>query len=141
MKTSTATLLLMIEQGECNGFQSTEWFVNDKLVLSTGTNEPLPNQIELTVEMPCELRVKIDGKNINSDTKVVDGQIVQDKFIKLKQAYLARYPIKEHLLHELCEYTDDTGVVHHNQYWHRNGEVKIQLESNDPIIWHFTKNT
>ena len=140
MNTAKTKISFLVNQGEYNGLQCTEWFVDEVLVFSTGTDQRITELLEFDVTLPCCLTIKIAGKNINQDTEVIDGKITQDKFIEIKKLCLARVPVKVNTLIKICEYTDDTGQLHNSAYWHRNGEVQIKFSESDPISWLLTNN-
>ena len=136
---SQTEISFCLEQGECNGYMNSQWFFNDKLVYETkGLHE---SNINLSLDLPGQLVIVATGKNPTRDTKVDDNNnIVQDKYIKLSEMYVARYPVKSHVIRTLCQFTADDGSVHTSNYFHRNGKMVINFESNDPIAWHIQRN-
>lgn len=139
MTNDQVELVLLIDQGEVNGFQSTEWFVNDQLVLST-TTQALPSRLEFNVTLPCKISVTIDGKNMHGDTLIADGKIVQDKYVKIQGIYLARLPVKDFVLYRICQIIDKQNNVHNTNYWHCNGQASITFDAPTPVVWHLTQN-
>lgn len=140
MKNLPSQLLLTIAQEAVNGFQSTEWFVNQELVLSSSSSSPLPTDILLNVTLPCCIQIYVSGKNLNTDTIIVNDTIIQDKFIKIQHMSLDRIPIKNFLLHRICKFTNDNGQSCLTNFWGQNGIAEISFDAPSAIVWHMTKN-
>lgn len=133
-------ITLLIEQGEVNGYQATEWHANGQLILTTSTTQALPEQLEFKTTMPCQITVNVSGKNMGQDTRVIDGQIVQDKYVKIKGILLARLPVKDFVLYRVCRIVDDQDNTHNTNYWHCNGQASITFDAPTPVVWHLTQN-
>lgn len=136
MKTNFRVKLTL---GECNGFMSSEWFVNDQHIttLETNTTEAF---VEFFVDLPCVITIKLSNKNLETDTLVDhNGQVIKDKFIKIDNMWLARRFIPEHVFSNMCEIqTVDKKFT--SSYFGFPGTVNIHINEADPILWHFKNN-
>ena len=133
-------LKLVLEHGECNGYMSVQCYANGQLIAEPQIDKSNNSIVDVKVDFPVELVIKVSGKNNNTDTVVENGQIVKDKYVKLKQVYLARYHVNENMLHTLCQFTPDMGTTEQNNYFYCNGIAKMQFHAQDALRWHLKYN-
>jgi hypothetical protein len=126
--------------GECNGFMNSCWFVDDKCVAKIMPSQAGDVDVEFSISLPSSIRIELSNKNLNTDT-VVDsnGTIVQDKFIMIKNMWLARRQIPAAVFMNMCDLKSDTERVK-TAYFGFPGVVTICFDEKDPIIWHFKHN-
>lgn len=136
---SLTTVIIGIRQGECNGFHNVKIYVNNKQALDT--KEKLSDQIKLNVKLPCVISIKLSGKNLQTDTIVHDGKIIQDKFTELTSLSIAGLDVGYDVLHKIVTYTENDGNSTQNNFAHSNGDLKIVLDCDDPITWHLKYNS
>jgi hypothetical protein len=129
-----------LEVGECNGFMKSKWFANEQCMIEVDPTESGEIDISFDVELPCTIKIELSGKDLNADTKVnQNGNIIQDKFIKISGMWLARHPIPEFVYMNMCEVeTNDSKFK--TSYFGFPGTVLIALDEQDPITWHFKHN-
>jgi len=132
-------LKLVFKCGECNGYMSLECYSNDTLIFDTEIkNSDLT--VTALVDFPFDLKIKVSGKNPNTDTLVEDGKIVKDKYIELKQIYLARYPVNVSVLHRLCQFIPDSKPIEPTTFFYCNGQALLKFQSSDALKWHLMYN-
>ena len=97
--------------------------------------------IKLTHELnfPNCLKFKLSNKNSKFDTKVVNGEIVADKYTQLTSLTVGNIPVDINTLFKICHYNYDQ-VTSYNTFWAFNGEVSIEFFEQDFIMWHLTHN-
>jgi hypothetical protein len=87
------------------------------------------------------LTIQLDGKNNNSDTEVdSQGNIVADKYVRLQNLIVGRVPVSHANLYNLCRYTTITGTQVNDTYWGWNGEVCVNFDQTNPVLWHAYNN-
>jgi hypothetical protein len=87
------------------------------------------------------LTIQLDGKNNNSDTEVdSQGNIVADKYVRLQNLIVGRVPVSHANLYNLCRYTTITGTQVNDTYWGWNGEVCVNFDQTNPVLWHAHNN-
>lgn len=129
---------VLMSLGECNGFMTSRWFVNGDYIFEKSHLSAV-DQIEFQIKLPCTITIELLGKNSSTDTIINNGQIVQDKYIKIDSMWLARHPIPEHIYMKMCEL--DTGVDKFTtSYFGFTGKVNIHFDESDAIVWHFKHN-
>lgn len=135
-------LKFILEYGECNGYMSVQCYANDVLIaepmIKDATNHAIVNAL---VNFPFDLVIKISGKNPNTDTIVQDEKIVKDKYVKLKQIFLSRYPVNDSVLYNLCQFTPaDSNISKSETFFYCNGQAMISFHSTDALHWHLSHN-
>jgi hypothetical protein len=136
-----AELKFTLEYGECNGHMTVQCYANDVLIA-----EPLikdtDNHVTITaqVDLPVDLVIKVSGKNLNTDTLVENEKIVKDKYVKLKQIFLSRYPVNEVVLHNLCQFIPEHKSVEYGNFFYCNGTAVVPFRSSDALHWHLSQN-
>ena len=126
--------------GECNGYMSSLWYVNDQIVADLSNPTSANCTIEFDAVLPCNIVVVVSGKNQNTDTEVLDGKIVQDKNIQIDSMLVARLPVSKHVLYQICNYTTHNGQTYNDIYWAWNGQANISLAESDAVLWHLKYN-
>lgn len=129
-----------VELGECNGYMSSLWYVNDQLVFDLSTPTSSHCTIEFNAVLPCNITVRVSGKNQNTDTEVQDGKIVRDKYIVITDMSIARLPVNKHVLYQICNYITHNDQSYNDIYWAWNGQANISLAESDAVLWHLKYN-
>lgn len=135
-----AELKLIFEYGECNGYMSLQCYSNDTLIADSQVKNSEELTVTANVDFPFDLRIKVSGKNLSTDTVVEHGKIIKDKYVKLKQLYLARYPVKENILYSLCKFTPENKSVEQTNYFYCNGEALLHFQAPNALKWHLLHN-
>jgi len=135
----TVNFKVALTFGECNGYMSSQWFVNDVCVATVAPG--CKNvEVEFPIKLPCVITVKVSGKNLLTDTIVdSDGRVLKDKFIKIDSMWLAKHPIPEHIYMNLCE-VDTGNDKFKTAYFGYPGTILINFNETDAIKWHFKNN-
>lgn len=138
---STIPLDITAEQGECNGFMTTAWYVNDRLLTPTYHSHQKNINMQLEISMPCRIAIVCSGKNQETDTELIDGKIVKDKYFCITSASLGRYPIdKDVLCNRLIVFAADAGDTKHTAYFYANGVATLEFTENNALLWHLKHN-
>jgi hypothetical protein len=134
-------LALHLEQGECNGFMSAEWYVDDNLMLHLPQSKDKFLTIDLELVLPCQLKIVLFGKNLKTDTIVEDHKIIADKYISIVGAKLGNYPISQNMLYNgVIDFTPEIGPSKKTNYFHSNGVACINFLESDALKWHLKYN-
>jgi hypothetical protein len=88
------------------------------------------------------IKIDFSGKNSLTDTQVnSQGQILQDKFIKIEKMWLARHSIPNNIFMKLINFTTDSGEIYqNNDYFGFNGQALLTFAEKDAVIWHMRHN-
>ena len=128
-------LKIDLEAGECNGYMNTEIYVNDQLICCPNFVNSNNLILDIPVNFPFDLRIQVSGKNLNTDTHVEDGKIVRDKYVKLKQLYVARYPVNEGVLYNMCLFHPQDKPAEKTNYFYCNGSAVLNFQAPDAMKW------
>lgn len=90
--------------------------------------------LDVPINFPNSISIELSGKS-PSDTKVVDGEIVADKYVHLKRMVVGGIPVTEVNLFKILQYHHD-GITTSDPYWGFNGEVVIDFDHDSFIGWH-----
>jgi hypothetical protein len=127
---------LVFQQGIHNGSMNMLMYVNDELIADYKNTTQETFELSVDVVLPCRFKFILSNKNSNTDTLVDNqGQILADKFIVLKQFFLARVEIPTHKLQATCEYTTDQGIFY-DTYWGFNGQAVVDFPYGSAVEWH-----
>jgi hypothetical protein len=127
---------LVFQQGIHNGSMNMLTYVNDELIADYKNTTQETFELSVDVVLPCCFKFVLSNKNSNTDTLVDNqGQITADKFIVLKQFFLARVEIPTHKLQAACKYTTDQGIFY-DTYWGFNGQAVVDFSYNSAVEWH-----
>lgn len=102
---------------------------------------PIVN-MSFDVEFPTVLVFDISNKDPNHDT-VVDsqGNIVSDKFVKVKSIRVGNVPVGEGLLFNMCKYFPEFRKESVNDtFWAFNGRAVVEFSADNFIHWHLAQN-
>jgi len=93
--------------------------------------------IDLEIELPCKIMIQLSGRTDN-DTKIdQQGNILQDKYIHLKNIEIFDTTIDSYKIPEkFLEYRPDHSIKLKNRFfWNRNGKVILSIDQADPLVW------
>ena len=125
------------EIGHYNGTMSLDILANGETILHKDSFDTDRYSFSAHVPWPCHLDLCIDGKNQAVDTQVdANGQVVQDKYIKLAKLQVDRIPV---VLNNIQLHTADQIV--NNVYFGFNGTVPIELDGPDSFMWHLRQKS
>ena len=127
MNKTEISLLLSQEAGTL-GYLPTRWTVNDEVFLKTTKSEPIPTRIDLQISLPSRIKIQIIGLNLSFGA------------IELQSIVLAKVPIHESVLHNLCQHKSQNDTIKYGRIWNSNTEITIDLNFNDPLYWHMVHN-
>jgi hypothetical protein len=129
------------EQGEANGFLLAEWYMNDQLILVTPQQKTKNTKIQLEITLPCCVKIVLSGKNRETDTQIVDGKIIADKYLHITSMSLGNYPINEGLLYnKLSVFTPENREPENTTYFYDNGITVFDFQEEDALLWHLKHN-
>ena len=130
----------MLEFGECNGHMNVECYANNVLIATPIVTETENVMVNVMVDFPFNLTIKVSGKNSNTDTLVQDNKLVKDKYVKLKEIYLARYQVNEGVLYNLCQFLPNNESIVQTNYFYCNGVATLKFQATDALRWHLLNN-
>ncbi len=132
---------LTFEVGHCNGSMSLQVFGNNQQLFTRNDLTEQQISLDLNLDLPGTIKIVLGNKNNNTDTRIDhNGQVLQDKYIKLSEMTVARVPVKSSVLFDLCNYLTETGQQSQDTYWGWNGTVQINLNESTPVTWHLKNN-
>jgi hypothetical protein len=136
---------LTVLSSECNGSPRLEIYVDDMLISSQLLSEGY-HQIQLThpVADKDSAHIKISMSEKSSrDTKVVDGQIVKDKYILIERLLINNFDITTDfdLFYNKLRYTNNQGLDEpvKNGFWHNSNTLHIECSL--PFVLWYNENT
>lgn len=115
-------LRLKFEFGIVNG-QMMSIKVNDTDVID--------GQITLDITLPSAIRIKFSGKNNNDTVMDENGNIIEDKFIKIEKFLLDDILVPDWILHEKFSYTTDKHDELPLSFIGHNGSAIIDIPEDD----------
>jgi hypothetical protein len=120
---------LLLEIGHCNG--AMDMIVQDRSGTIDRQEKISQSTLELnySIALPNQLTIKLSGKNYNTDTLVDNnGNITQNKYIKLKKLWFGKIELNELSLIQICCYqTDRDTQSRFSTLWDSNGTVTMDL--------------
>ena len=122
---------MLLEFGFCNGAMGVNVYADDVLIDSYHGNTSELVTVRKDINLPCTVKVELSGKT-NKDTRVEDGEIVEDKYVKLVGMRLGRIPVNDANMFKVCATDDGRNDV----FWGRNGTVEININEKDFVLWH-----
>jgi len=122
---------MLLEFGFCNGAMGVNVYADDVLIDSYHGNTSSLVTVRKDINLPCTVKVELSGKT-NKDTRVEDGEIVEDKYVKLVGMRLGRIPVNDANMFKVCTTDDGRNDV----FWGRNGTVEININEKDFVLWH-----
>lgn len=125
-----------------NGSMTVEIKNNNQMLTKFANVATGDYNVKCLIDMPANLTFTISGKNYNSDTRVVDQEVVADKFVQLKSMSLGKIPIGVLLLPTICKFTTDKegDKIKYETYWGFNGVVNINIPYSNFIKYHLSMN-
>lgn len=88
--------------------------------------------ITFNLILPTSVTLQFSGKNYNTDTVVdLDGNIVQDKFIKIVSVDVDRFRLPETFLYRKLTINTDDGRSYTTPYIGFNGRMHLVLDQTD----------
>lgn len=94
-------------------------------------------EVDTQINFPNQIIIDVSGKNPNTDTTVVNGEIVADKYIRLASMTVGGIPISEVTLFKILKYTHGDNIST-DPYWGFNGRIVIDFNYEDFIKWHLS---
>ena len=94
-------------------------------------------EVNTLINFPNQITIALSGKNPNTDTTVVDGEIVADKYVKLVGMTVGGIKVTEATLFKILNYKHGDENVF-DTFWGFNGEIVIDFDHNDFIRWHLS---
>jgi hypothetical protein len=91
-------------------------------------------EVSAEIDFPVDVEFWISGKH-PSDTIVRDGQVVEDKFIKLDSISFGPVEIESWRIPP--EFLPYNNIIEkfQNTYWSNNGQAVLSIHNEDPISW------
>ena len=141
-KTTQTELDINLYFGNYNGSMTVEIKNNNQTLTKFANAAAGEYNVKCLIDMPANLTFTISGKNYNTDTQVVDQEIVADKFVQLKSMSLGKIPIGVLLLPTICKFTTDKegDKIKYETYWGFNGVVDINIPYSNFIKYHLSMN-
>jgi hypothetical protein len=136
-------LRVVVDYGQSNGFMTSDWYVDELHMcrVSGPDIDKSTTQLEMYIDLPCTVKMITYGKNLKTDTRVENGQIVSDKYWHIKSMYLAQYPINTNTLqHKLSIFTPQGEEPRPTALFYQNGSATFDFCENDALLWHLKHN-
>jgi hypothetical protein len=124
------SIKIELEFSESNGLMTTSF--NGKDITPAGSGTLLVEEI---LEMPALLKFEFSGKQGQDTVLDEKGNIISDKYVKIKSMIIGHVPVNSNLLYSLCSYTRNGETVN-DTFFGFNGELEIHIDSDDAILWH-----
>ena len=84
--------------------------------------------VDIKAILPCDIDLKFDGKNNNTDTKVDENNnIVEDNCVIIGEMWLDQIKIKDHILQKIFSIEKEDGTFEHSNYVGFNGKINVNL--------------
>ena len=111
----------------------------DKLLVEQTLSKKGPQTIELETELnlPTALTVEHHGKNMKYDTKILDGEIVDDKGFTIEKIQIDKFTLHNEI-HNFKFYDDKGSVIEKTNYIGYNGKFVIDIDAKHLSIWYYT---
>jgi len=124
-----------------NGGPKIRIYTNEKVIHQTRITESGKQVVEFDTELtfPVQLIIEHYDKHMNEDTKVIDGEIVDDKGFKLDKVHIDDCVLENELnLFDFIENNGHKDIPHKdNPYIGFNGKFYINIDSDSLIDWYF----
>ena len=120
-----------------NGGPEISIYMGRKLLKSTRLDKSGSQTIEIEADITCPTQLVIHhhGKDMKRDTKLVEGNIVDDKGFILKKMHIGRLVLENELY--LFDFVKEDGsVLKNNNYIGYNGRYVMDINSSDLTTWH-----
>jgi len=121
-----------------NGGPKIKIYNNDSLLLQTVLTEKGHQTIELDVALKCPTKLTIEhyDKNMKYDTKLENGNIIEDKGFILEKIKFDNFVLENELYH--FKFIKDNGEeLKDSNYIGYNGKYIINIDSDELITWYF----
>ena len=121
-----------------NGGPQIRLYDKQKLLYENRLSEQGSQSIELDVDiaLPTVLTIEHHGKNMKYDTKLVDGNIVDDKGFLIEKIQIDNFILKNEIYHFEFK-TEDGEIISNNNYIGHNGKFTIDIDSENLAIWYY----
>lgn len=99
-------------------------------------------RLEFSMALPGLIEIKLSGKN-EFDTEIDDrGNIVADKYIKLRRLIVDKMPVKTWLLeNKLVVIETDNNIFKTTNYFGYNGTAIINIKQDNSLDFHLAQLT
>ena len=121
-----------------NGGPKIKIYNNNSLLLQKVLTEKGHQTIELDVALECPTKLIIEhyDKNMKYDTKLENGNIINDKGFILEKIHLNNFVLENELYH--FKFIKDNGEeLNNNNYIGYNGKYIINIDSDELFTWYF----
>ena len=118
--------------------QKIKIYNNNSLLLQKVLTEKGHQTIELDVALECPTKLIIEhyDKNMKYDTKLENGNIINDKGFILEKIHLNNFILENELYH--FKFIKDNGEeLNNNNYIGYNGKYIINIDSDELFTWYF----
>jgi hypothetical protein len=131
---------MQLEVGRCNGSMSVEIADQDHMILY---HWDLPDTytVRFRTQWPNQVRIVLDNKNMSRDTAMdAQGNIVANKYVKLKSMSVGGLNISNSVLYRVCKYSPHNSKTVNEIFWDQPGTVLITLDQATPMRWNLANN-
>ena len=121
-----------------NGGPKVKIYSDDVLLLQRTLTEKGHQTIELDVALKCPTKLTIEhyDKNMKYDTKLENGNIIEDKGFILEKIKFDNFVLENELYH--FKFIKDNGEeLKDNNYIGHNGKYTINIDSDELVTWYF----
>lgn len=110
---------------------------NQKILYQTHLNESGSKQLQFeeNIIFPNTLYIEHHEKNMKKDTKVIDGQIVDDKGFFLHSLQIGHIILDKEIFN-FNFYTENGKILKKNNYFGLNGKMLINIDESNLSSWH-----
>lgn len=128
---------LKIYSQNFNGSMSAKFFTKQNNIFNLLEFKQGLNIVEFDIVLPNSLYIFLDGKDNNCDTVVNDnGEIIQDKFLRIEDILLDLKPIDKNILYKMCKCQTTKGEVIHSNHLGFNGIVTLDFNYATSLVTH-----
>lgn len=132
---------LIFEVSNYNGSMSIDIYQHDQLLYAGRDFDEGKLRVDVIIEWPGQLIIKVGNKN-NNDALVDDtGFIIKHKFVDVVGVLINNFPINIDLLDKVfnCQKEGQDTVTHEN-FWGFNGTITVNFDTENPMRYLLAHN-
>jgi hypothetical protein len=102
--------------------------VDDQILYNANQTQENKLNFKFSIGTAQNLLIKVDGKKIN-DTKIdPQGNILQDKFVRVDRLTVNSYPLAKWMLEsKVFQFIDSQGNISNSNYFGKNGQTTVNF--------------
>ena len=126
------------EFGSCHGDLMTVEIINGNHVETIDPNNPT---YKSEIYLPTRLEIRTSGKRMDYHTRLENGEIVEDMYVKIQNVRLDGLPLNQNFLNKKITLVDENKQSHTTNYFGFNGSVNLNFDEDNVFIQYVLLNT